>query len=257
MENSEITVHTFELFKSEPHMAHGVFTRQGGTSAPPFDSLNIGMNSGDQTDHVAENRKRMIKKMGMNPFIFLNQVHGSRITVLKKEGNNLSEIFEPGKETYRADGIVTDIKDVFLVIQVADCQAIVLYDPQKKVIANVHSGWRGSIENIIGKCLDKMVSEFGCRPETILAGISPSLGPCCSEFINYKDEIPRHLWKYKIGETDYFDFWALSADQLTEKGVKKEHIENMNICTKCNTDQFYSFRGEKPTGRFAAVIAMV
>ncbi|MCD4721952.1 MAG: peptidoglycan editing factor PgeF [Desulfobacula sp.] len=257
MESADIKVYEFEYFKNHAHIVHGIFTRAGGTSTGTFDSLNIGMNSGDEHPAIANNRKLIIRKMGMKPLIFLNQMHGDVIKVLKKDDNDLSESFQPGKEIYTADGIVTDMKDVFLVIQVADCQAVMLYDPQKKVIANIHSGWQGSVKNIIGKCVDKMILEFGCQTEDIIAGISPSLGPCCSEFVNYKDEIPQSLWKYKIKDKDYFDFWKMSSDQLIYKGVKKGHIENMKICTKCNTDIFYSFRGEKKTGRFACVISIV
>ncbi|WP_299978840.1 peptidoglycan editing factor PgeF [Desulfobacula sp.] len=228
MESADIKVYEFEHFKKHASIVHGIFTRTGG-----------------------------IRKMNMNPFVFLNQVHGSDIKVLKKDDNDLPENFQPGKETYTADSIVTDMKEVFLVIWIADCQAVMLYDPEKKVIANVHSGWRGSVKNIIGKCVDKMILEFGCQPGNIMAGISPSLGPCCSEFINYKDEIPETLWKYKIKGKDYFNFWEMSEAQLMDKGVKKEHIENMEICTKCNTDVFYSFREEKTTGRFACVISMI
>ena len=193
----------------------------------------------------------------MKPLVFLNQIHGAEIKVLKKDDNDLSQVFEPGKETYTADAIITDMKDVFLVIQVADCQSVMLYDPDKKIIANIHSGWRGSVLNIIGQCLYKMILEFECRPENILAGISPSLGPCCSEFINYRNEIPCHLWKFKHKDKNFFDFWAMSQDQLMEKGVKNENIQNMEICTKCHTDVFYSYRGEKTTGRFACVISMI
>jgi len=257
MENDDINVYGFEHLKKDGHIVHGVFTRAGGTSRGAFDSLNIGMDSGDEPTAISNNRKLIIRKMGMKPLVFLNQVHGDTIKVLKKDDNDLSQIFEPGKETYTADGIITNMKGVFLVIQVADCQSVMLYDPDKKVIANIHSGWRGSVANIIGKCVDKMVLEFGCRSEEILAGISPSLGPCCAEFINYKDEIPEHLWKYKQKDKNFFDFWVMSQDQLMEKGVKKENIKNMEICTKCNSDFFYSYRGEKTTGRFACVISMV
>lgn len=256
MENTEIKVYEFEIFKKEDILVHGVFTRAGGTSTGAFDSLNIGMNSGDSSSVIADNRKLIIKKMGMKPLIFLNQIHETEIKVLKKEDNDLSLMFEPGKETYTADAIISDMRGVFLVIQVADCQAVMLYDTQKNVIANIHSGWRGSVQNIIGKCLDKMMAEFGCQPENIIAGISPSLGPCCAEFINFKDEIPEQLWKYKIKGKDYFDFWQMSMDQLLEKGIKEQHIENMKICTKCNTNEFYSYRGENSTGRFACVISM-
>ncbi|MFH2093372.1 MAG: peptidoglycan editing factor PgeF [Pseudomonadota bacterium] len=255
MENNEIKVYTFENFKSLD-LIHGIFTRQGGTSTGAFDSLNVGMDSGDDVSAISTNRKLIIRKMGMKPLVFLNQVHGNEIKILKKDDNDLSDIFEPGKELYTADGIITDMPGVFLVIQVADCQSIMFYDPEKRVIANIHSGWRGSIENIAGQCVDKMKEQFDCRPENIMVGISPSLGPCCSEFKNFEQEIPQHLWQYKAQDKPYFDFWQMSVDQLTEKGVKKEHVENMQICTKCNTDTFYSYRGEKATGRFACVIAM-
>jgi len=257
MVNSDITVHEFDHLKNNSNIIHGIFERSGRTSTEQFNSLNMGMNSGDKRSAIADNQKLIIKKMGKKPLIFLNQVHGTEIKILKKAENDFSESFQSGKETYTADGIITDMKDVFLVIQVADCQAVVLYDNKTRVIANIHSGWRSSVKNIIGKCVAKMISEFACNPDNIIAGISPSLGPCCSEFVNYKDEIPENLWKYKIGDKDYFDFWAMSCDQLMDKGIKNTNIENMRICTKCNMDEFYSFRGEKTTGRFASVISMV
>ncbi len=256
MGSGDIKVYEFDLFKRDTHIVHGIFTRSGGISTGAFESLNIGLNSGDEPLVVADNRKLIIKKMGMKPLVFLSQVHGDDIKVLKKDDNNLSENFQPGIETYTADGIITNMKEVFLVIQVADCQAVMLYDFKKKVIANIHSGWQGSVKNIIGKCVEKMILEFGCIPEDIIAGISPSLGPCCSEFINYKDEIPQGLWKYKIEGKDYFNFWEMSIGQLMDKGIKKEHIEIIEICTKCNTDIFYSYRKDNRTGRFACMISM-
>lgn len=257
MDKTDIKVYEFDGFKKDSNIVHGVFARFGGTSTKPFDSLNIGMNSGDETSAIEKNRKLIILKMGMKPLIFLNQVHSDEIKILRKDDASFSIDFEPGRETYTADAIITDMTNVFLVIQVADCQAVMLYDSQKKVIANIHSGWRGSIKNIVGKTVDRMVAEFGCSPGDIQAGISPSLGPCCAEFINYKDEIPEDLWEYKAADKDYFDFWKMTRDQLTAKGVLEDNIENMNICTRCNSAQFYSYRAEKTTGRFACVISMI
>ncbi|MDY0223311.1 MAG: polyphenol oxidase family protein, partial [Desulfobacterium sp.] len=142
-----------------------------------------------------------------------------------------------------------------LVIQVADCQPVLLLDPVKKVVANIHSGWRGSIQNIIGRSVDAMVDNFGSDPQTILAGIGPSLGPCCSEFVNYTREIPEHLWIYK-DEKEHFNFWRISADQLTERGLKPENITLAGICTRCAADTFFSYRDNNTTGRFAAVIKL-
>lgn len=253
---TEIRILEFNHLKDAKEVTHGIFTRTGGISTQPYDTLNIGVNSGDEATAIATNRKLIIMKMGMKPLVFLNQVHGSEVKVLKQDEPDFSINFEPGKETYTADAIVTDMKGVVLVIQVADCQSVMMYDPVKKVVSNVHSGWRGSIGNIVGKCVDHMVKVFGCDPADILAGISPSLGPCCAEFVNYRDEIPEALWQYKLDGKDYFDFWQMSRDQLEKAGLKPDNIENMQICTKCNTDRFYSYRAEKTTGRFACVISL-
>jgi len=248
---SEIKILEFKLFQGYPDLIHGVFSRWGGVSSQCFDSLNVGLNSGDDPSLVAENRHRILARMGGAKAIFLNQVHGTNIHILNQKLN-----LEKRQEPVIADGVVTDISGVCLMIQVADCQGILLFDPIKKVIANIHSGWRGSLKNIIGSCIDVMTNRFKCQPDHILAGISPSLGPCCAEFINYKDEIPKTLWSYKLQGRSYFDFWKMSRDQIMEKGVKKENIEMMNICTKCNSNYFYSYRQEKRTGRFACAISL-
>jgi hypothetical protein len=123
------------------------------------------------------------------------------------------------------------------------------------VVANIHSGWRGSIGNIIGCTLQKMTAAFGTSAGDLVAGIGPSLGPCCAEFVHYRKEIPRSLWSYK--NTDHhFNFWAISHDQLCEAGVSTEHIFASKLCTRCHTDRFFSYRGEGTTGRFAAVIGL-
>jgi len=228
-------------------LRHGVFARSGGVSTGRFDSLNLGLSVGDDPCAVAENRARILAKMEIPQAVYLSQVHGTTIHVLTKEERQAPII---------ADGVVTDRPGVALVIQVADCQGVLLYDPERQVIAGVHSGWRGSVLNIIGNCMDVMIDRFKCNPKDIRAGISPSLGPCCGEFINYKTEIPEVLWEYKLPGTHYFDFWRLSCDQLTAKGVKRENVETLNICTQCNTDKFFSFRGEKTTGRFGCAISL-
>lgn len=253
---AEAKIYEFGLLKNYTDLVHGVFTRSGGASSAPFDSLNVGMNTGDALSFIDYNRKQVAITMGVSSLVFLNQVHGDDILILKKDDPDVSRTPDFKKERFTADGVVTDIKDVCLVIQVADCQAVMLYDPQKRVIANVHSGWRGSVKNIVGTCLDQMKTVFGCEAEHIFAGISPSLGPCCAEFVNYREEIPNGLRKYRIDNTVHFDFWAMTMDQLRAKGVKKEHIERIDICTKCNPDLFYSFRGEKTTGRFACAIGL-
>lgn len=251
---------TFDHLNLFPGLVHGVFSRTEGYSKGPFSGLNIGLRTGDDPDIVNRNRALMLSSLNLTRSLFLNQVHGTDIAVIKSEKACADAVWEGQGATpskiFKADGVVTNLKGIGLVIQVADCQAVVLYDPQKEVIANVHSGWRGSVANIIGRCIDTMVTQFGCTPETIRAGISPSLGPCCAQFINYKQEIPKALWRYSEKGRPYFDFWQMSRDQLGACGVLDEHIEIMGLCTRCRTDLFYSFRANKITGRFAVVIAL-
>ena len=138
----------------------------------------------------------------------------------------------------------------------ADCQAILLYDPVRRVVANVHSGWRGSVSDIAGKTVAAMENRFGCRGRNLVAAIAPSLGPCCAEFRNYREEIPESFWRYKDG-AEHFDFWKISRDQLAAAGLTPDNIHAGGLCTRCRTDLFYSYRGEaRQTGRFAAVIGL-
>lgn len=253
---------TFSHFSGCSHLVHGVFPRKGGVSRPPFDSLNVGFSTGDDPAAVIENRQRILSWLQMPRAVFLNQVHGKQVLVLAGDEKIDADLFwEPGDpatgKALTADAVVTDLTQLALVIQVADCQAVMLADPEKKVIANVHSGWRGSVKNIIGQCVDVMIERFGCDPKQILAGISPSLGPCCAQFIHYQKEIPERLWQYKSQDRPYFDFWALSFDQLTARGVTPSHILNMNQCTRCRADTFFSYRKTRQTGRFACAIGLI
>ena len=255
---------------------HGVFTRKNGKSKGPFQSLNVSFGVGDNDQTVLENRKIISRCFNGNDLVFLDQVHGTRIIAYSKEHcfyrvldtndcfkDEYSETLGAqtdiygieSERTFEADAIVTDIPGKLLVIQVADCQSVLIYDPVQKVAANVHSGWRGSINNIIGCTLKVMENSFGCRTRDIVAGIGPSLGPCCAEFVNYKNEIPEPFWKYK-NDNNYFDFWSISRDQLCEAGVLLENVELSQMCTKCDLERFFSYRGEGTTGRFAALIGL-
>ncbi len=243
----------FPNFVRFPDIRHGIFTRKNGYSKMPYKSLNTSYSNGDDSRNVKLNRLVISKCFDGNELVFARQVHGAKAVVFAKKSiplkNGFSDVIP------ECDAMITDIKKRSLVIQVADCQSILMYDPVRQVIANVHSGWRGSIKNIIGRTISVMEKEFDSKPGNIVTGISPSLGPCCAEFVNYKDEIPEEFWKYK-DKSDHFDFWAISSDQLCDAGVLKKNIYLSEICTRCNADLFFSFRGEGTTGRFAAVIGL-
>jgi YfiH family protein len=228
---------------------HGIFMRLGGTSPKPFDTLNVSKGTKDALTHIETNRKRIAGLIPPGKIVAVHQTHGTRILNVAKAP------IENKRTSLCADAMISQKKALFLMIQVADCQAIFLIDPLQKVVANVHSGWRGSVANILGKTILAMVNQYGCKPEHIVAGVGPSLGPCCAEFVNYQAEIPPKFWSFK-DDRDHFDFWAISRDQLKKSGVKNANIHVSQICTHCNPHLFFSYRFRPQTGRFAAIIGL-
>ena len=241
----------FPALASLTDFFHGVFLRTAMDSEGRFKSFNIGIKCQDPEPVVQRNRKRMLTCFGQPAGVYACQVHGTEVGVLVRTDPELSR----GDIRINGDALVTVRRDSALVIQVADCQPVVIADPVAKVAANVHSGWRGSISDVIGRTIKILTTEFGCRPQNMVAGIGPSLGPCCAEFVNYRQEIPDRYWRYRQSG-DLFDFWQLSTDQLTRAGVPLNAISVAGMCTKCNQHLFFSYRGQRQTGRFAAVIGI-
>lgn len=244
-----LTFFQFSHLARYPQVAHGIFSRLGGVSAPPFAGLNMSTSVGDTPEAVQQNRQAAAGCFGHRPLFFLNQVHKTDIYVVDAETPALA-----GKEP-EGDALITAAPGLLLGIKLADCQAVLLHDPVKKIVANIHSGWRGSVADIIGKTIKTMKARFSCDPADLLAGIGPSLGPCCAEFVHYKEELPLSFRPFK-DDRDRFDFWKISKHQLMEAGVPEAHIETAGLCTRCRTDLFFSYRGEGRTGRFVAVIGM-
>lgn len=252
-ERNGVSFFRFPNLARFPDIRHWVFTRNAGYSRNPYRSLNISFCVGDNDIDVELNRRAVSQYINEKDLVYLKQTHGTEVLIFAK--NNKAGAKSDQKPLFVGDAMITDIQKKFLVVQAADCQSILMYDPVRRVVANVHSGWRGSINNIAGRTIEEMKKNFGCNSCDIIAGIGPSLGPCCAEFINYKKEIPAAFWKYK-DDFDHFDFWSLSCDQLCDAGVLIENIYSSKMCTRCNTDLFFSFRREGATGRFASVIGL-
>jgi YfiH family protein len=226
-------------------LAHGIFTRKGGVSLPPYDSLNVSYNTGDRHEHVGSNLDLIKDRIGAGHIIYMHQVHGAEIVVLHKDDHiNLS--------ARTADAIITDVPLLGIMVKQADCQGVILYDRLKSVVAVVHCGWRGNVHDILGAVVNRMRSEFGCDAKDLKAAIGPSLGPCCAEFTTYRDIFPEEFARYIIRE-NHFDLWGISRMQLSRAGLAEVNIITAGICTKCNTDMFYSYRAEGDTGRFGTV----
>jgi polyphenol oxidase len=231
-------------------LRHAVYTRRGGSSRPPYESLNISSAVGDQGSHVGVNLKRIQQAFGAPRLQEMTQIHGENIRMLvgAHEGN-------PQNNAPPADAMVTDIEGVALMVKQADCQAVMLVDPARKVVGTVHCGWRGNVANLPAKVIERMKTFLGCSPGEMRAGVGPSLGPCCAEFTSYKALFPAHFTRFMVRK-NYFDLWEITRSQLLEAGLKKDNIEIAGICTRCRTDLFFSYRGEGTTGRFATLIML-
>ncbi len=155
------------------------FSRAGGLSPLPFDSLNMSYHVGDQYENVLHNRKAVKDALGIKYLVSGQQVHDDKIYCVKEQPEEDIEI-----KAY--DAFITNIPNIGLMIQQADCQAVMLFDPVKKAVGIAHAGWRGSLLNIISKTIAAMSKEYATNPSDLLAPISPSLGPCCAEFVNYR-----------------------------------------------------------------------
>lgn len=191
-------------------------------------------------------------------YVSVKQNHSTNIKVLKNIADKISDDYY--------DGIITNLRRVVLGIKVADCQAILFYDPVRKVIGNVHSGWRGTIDMIALKAISLMKKEFGSKSEDILCYIGPSIGKChfevdfdvyskflerFSEVLNFDNYVDKKNNKY------YIDTISLNRDLLIKNGLLEKNIFISELCTFCNSDRFHSYRVFKDkAGRNLMIVAM-
>ncbi|MBN2032756.1 MAG: peptidoglycan editing factor PgeF [Deltaproteobacteria bacterium] len=248
--SSELPFLQFPGLSRVKGLRHAVYTRHGGFSLPPYESLNISSVVGDKAHRVAENLHTIQQSFGAPYVQEMNQVHGDHILVLAHEQGINSDT-----GALPADALVTNVPGVALMVKQADCQAVIIVDPVKKVAAIVHCGWRGNTANLPGKVIDSMKFSFACSPAEMRAAIGPSLGPCCAEFTSYKTLFPSHFNRFMV-RRNYFDLWEVSRRQLLEAGLQNDKIEVAGICTRCRTDVFFSYRAEGTTGRFATLVML-
>ncbi len=256
IQKGTIKYYQFEIFPDD-QIVQAVFTRQGGVSPVPWDSLNQGGTTGDSRERVIENRRLAFTSLGLSVESIFDvwQVHGSRI-VSSEIPRNLEQPHE------KADGIITKTKGITLFMRFADCVPILLYEPDKKVIAIVHAGWQGTVNRIAGSAVEKMVQVHGCKKGKILAGIGPSIGP--DHYVVRDDVISRVKEAFPLLETSLLEtrneittlnLWQANKVCLEEAGV--EQIEIAGLCTACNLDDWFSHRAEgTKTGRFGVLFAL-
>jgi YfiH family protein len=250
-----ISFYSFDLFAPWPELTVGAFGRGGGVSPAPYDSLNISLAVPDDPQRVVANRERMAHSVGWEPgrIVSARQVHGTHVAVATREMAGGSEL--PG-----TDALVTDEPGLLLMLKFADCVPVVMWDPVRRVVALVHAGWRGTVAGAPAATLEFMMSRYGSQPGDVLAGIGPSIGPCCyqvgREVATQAEQVFAGAGVVSAGPdgTPHFDLWAANAETLMRAGVSEEKIAVGGICTRCRNDLFFSHRASgSPSGRFAVV----
>lgn len=243
----------FKLFEPyEQVIIHGFSGREGGVSSGPFSSLNLGLDVGDSPENIEENYRRFCASADVlfDRIHVAIQDHSDRVLVVDSESKGGIE-----KPFTEIDGFITAATGVPILVRFADCQGALIFDPVKKIVAAVHSGWRGNAQNILGKTISRLVKKFDSNPSDILVGISPSLGPCCAEFSDPMVELPEEMHPFVSGR--HVDLWDCSLQQLLAAGVVADNIEMARKCTVCENDKYFSFRGGKrKTGHMGAVIML-
>ena len=173
-------------------------------------------------------------------------------------------MWDKSNEEY--DAYITNTPDINILVTTADCIPAILYDTVQNVVAVIHSGWKGTLNEIIPKTLNKMISDFNTEPSNVLAVFGPSIGSCCfttedKEFVYQFKEICENETKYytKIWEVYHIDLEKLIKLKLTKFGINPKNIYSANICTKCNRQDFYSYRASENKfkyGTFAAIVGL-
>jgi YfiH family protein len=257
---------TFELFDQYKRVSCCITTRAGGFSAGPFESLNLGLRSGDDPVAVRDNRAQLslITHAFPDLLTFGRQVHGSDVSVVagSEIGCGATDVATAIPET---DAMVTVIPDVPLVVLVADCCPISLFDPVNNAVGLVHAGWRGTAAGVAAAAVRKMILEYGSDPADVIAGIGPSIGACCYEvgeevvekFERAFPDLVGEVVRRSEGENPHFDLQRANRLILETAGMSEDHIENAGMCTSCRTDLFFSHRAENGnTGRFGTLIML-
>ncbi|HIE65062.1 MAG: peptidoglycan editing factor PgeF [Nitrospira sp.] len=196
---------------------------------------------GSETE--AEHSQKITALGGAEFFARCRQVHGDAICEVNGAGREFSDEIPTG------DGLTTNQSGLLITVSTADCVPVLLFDPVRRAVSAVHAGWRGSHLNISAKAVATMQTNYDSKPEDILAGIGPSIGPCCFE-------VGRDVWEKLERDTPYgkqlvshgkeekawVNLTQLNRLQLVEAGLRSEKIQDTGLCTACAPNLFYSFR---------------
>ena len=222
--------------------AEWLFTdRVGGVSAGEYAALNVGASVGDDPGAVAANRRAIAGYVGADALALVRQVHG----------RDVARLTAPADVPPEADAIITEVADLPIAVQTADCVPILIADLARGQVAAVHAGWRGVVADVVGAALDELAA-----PGPVHAWIGPAICPACYEVSEeVRDEVaaiaPAAYSRTRTG-TPAVDVRAGVAQQLLAHGISAQLVGG---CT-FESEDLFSFRRDPVTGRQAGVIVL-
>ena len=243
-----------------------VTTRQGGVSAGPYESLNLGLHVGDSVDAVLENRRRTAAALcaDLSDLVFCNQSHGRNVYVVTAADRGRGARSQDDAVA-ATDALVTTEPGVALVMMVADCVPIVLYDPVARVLSCVHAGWRGTVARVSQAAVEAMAA-LGSEPGDVIAGIGPAISPDRYQVGDEVAEAARrcfgargsdHVLRPDGGGKWLFDLCGANRIVLRQAGLRDDNIHLAAVPTgPAGGNRFFSDRDARPCGRFAAVAVL-
>jgi len=254
-----LTLLKSRLLEDIPGIKHAFSCRTGGISTEECQSLNLAWKRRDSAENVKENHRRFALAMGIRPenFVFIELKHSDKVIVLNSQARNNGRWWNNIPTDY--DAMITRDKNTALLVRTADCGTILLADKAKGVIAAVHSGWRGTAAGIIINTIERMRTEFACRPEDILAAAGPSI--CAECFLAHQpvySQFPqKYLTFYPDGRAGV-DLRGKIKEDMLSCGLLRENIDFCSLCTCERPDLFFSHRREHGrTGIMAASIQLI
>lgn len=213
--------------------------------------MDIGFTTNGSIESIKKNLESVYDFLDIKPDILYNglQTHSRNIAVVKDMNQGLENEF--GRYFPDTDGLVTDKKNIGLITRFADCTPIILYDPIKKVHANVHSGWKGTLQRIGSNAIDIMKGEYNCNPLDIISIIGPTIGR--DEF--EVDEDVKELFQKEFGYLEniitkkdkiksLIDLQRINKQIIIESGIEEDNIIVVDLQTMSN-EMLHSFRRDK------------
>lgn len=255
-ERGDASLVEFASLRAFPELLGVVSTRVGGFSKPPFDSLNLGLSVPDHVDDVVRNRRRLFELAEVAParVVVCRQVHSNRVAEVGHEDGGRGAL-ETETAIPECDGLLTTERDLYLLVQSADCPTVAIFAPPSAGVTVVHSGWRGTAHEIARCAVEKLHAATDVEVSEFRAVLAPAIGGCCyevgAEVIDAIAHAESGVRSRHGGDKAMLCLRSVIARQLEDAGIPKANIETHPHCTHCSPGRYYSYRltGAR-TGRF-------